>query len=107
MDRYHSKSKPQHESPFDRSEEAKLQALRLRELQKEHEEEYRRNKPRRILRRKQVCERLGIGRTALDQNYIRTGKLKKIPLGLRAVGFSEEAVDRLIAELIAESEGGA
>ena len=43
--------------------------------------------PRRILRMAEVRQRLGgLGQTAMEQNYFKTGRLKKIKFGRRAVG---------------------
>jgi predicted DNA-binding transcriptional regulator AlpA len=55
----------------------------------------------RILRKRQVLELIPIGQTKLEEDFIKTGRLKKIPLGERAIGFAEENVQSVIAELIA------
>jgi predicted DNA-binding transcriptional regulator AlpA len=60
--------------------------------------------PRRILRLAEVRQRIGVGRTMLDEEYIKTGKLKLIKLGKRAVGVLESNVEEVIDELLAESE---
>jgi predicted DNA-binding transcriptional regulator AlpA len=59
--------------------------------------------PRRILRLAEVRKRLSIGRTMLDEKYIKTGRLKLIKLGKRAVGVLESNVEEVIDELLAES----
>jgi predicted DNA-binding transcriptional regulator AlpA len=58
----------------------------------------------RLLRRPAVLAKIPIGRTALEQRYILTGKLKKIQLGPRSVAFTESNVDAVVAEIIAESD---
>ncbi len=58
----------------------------------------------RLLRLPAVLERVPIGKTALHERYIRTGKLKKINLGRRSVAFAESNVDQIVAEIIAGSD---
>jgi predicted DNA-binding transcriptional regulator AlpA len=55
----------------------------------------------RILRKRQVCEYIPVGETKLEEEFIKTGRLKKIPLGERAYGFAEDNVQEVIRELIA------
>jgi predicted DNA-binding transcriptional regulator AlpA len=57
----------------------------------------------RLLRRRAVLAKIPIGKTALEERYIKTGKLKKIQLGPRSVAFAESNVDEIVAEIIAES----
>ena len=55
----------------------------------------------RILRVPHALARLGVGRTSFDKHFIKTGKLRKIRICGRAVGFEEAAVNAVIAERIA------
>jgi predicted DNA-binding transcriptional regulator AlpA len=54
---------------------------------------------KRILRKREVLERLGIRKTSLYQNFIKTGRLRFVKIGARAVGVIEDEVDALIEEL--------
>lgn len=56
--------------------------------------------PRRILRLAEVRKRIPIGRTKLDEDFIKTGRLKLIKLGKRAVGVLESNVEQVIDELL-------
>jgi len=58
----------------------------------------------RLLRLPAVLARVPIGKTALHERFIKTGKLKKIYLGQRSVAFTESNVDVIVAEIIAESD---
>jgi hypothetical protein len=57
-----------------------------------------------MLRIGEICRRLGCQKSALYQNYIRSGRLKMYPLGVRTVGALEADVERLVAEIVS---GGA
>jgi predicted DNA-binding transcriptional regulator AlpA len=57
----------------------------------------------RLLRRPAVLAKIPICKTALEERYIKTGKLKKIQLGPRSVAFAESNVDEIVAEIIAKS----
>jgi predicted DNA-binding transcriptional regulator AlpA len=56
---------------------------------------------KRLLRLREVCQRLGISKSTLYKRYIRPGKLKLYPLGARNVVAVESDVDRLVAEITA------
>lgn len=56
------------------------------------------------LRKRDVLELIPVGKTKLQQDFIRTGRLKKIPLDERAFGFAEDNVEQVIAELIAAAD---
>jgi YD repeat-containing protein len=55
-----------------------------------------------MLRIGEICRALGCQKSALYQNYIRTGRLKMYPLGTRTVGALEADVERLVAEIVAK-----
>ena len=59
---------------------------------------------KRILRKREVLERLGVRQTALHENFIKTGRLRFVKLGARAVGAIEDEVDALIEELRQERD---
>lgn len=59
---------------------------------------------KRILREPEVLNRLGIGRTKFDADYIKTGRARWVRLGLRAKGMPEHEVEALIDEAIAERD---
>ena len=45
---------------------------------------------KRILRKREVLERLGIGKTAFHESFIKTGRLRFVKIGPRAVGVIED-----------------
>jgi predicted DNA-binding transcriptional regulator AlpA len=57
---------------------------------------------RRLLREKEVLQRLAVGRTTLDEDFIKTGRLKWVRIGPRIKAAVEDEVDTLIEEIIAE-----
>lgn len=63
-------------------------------------------KPRakKILRPKEAQKKLGVGRTKFWNDFVNTGRLRKIRLGPRAIGFLESNVDQVIDQLVAESD---
>jgi predicted DNA-binding transcriptional regulator AlpA len=54
---------------------------------------------KRILRKREVLDRLGIRKTALHENFIKTGRLRFVQIGARAVGVIEDELDALIETL--------
>ena len=50
----------------------------------------------RVLRKAEVLERLGICKTTLYESFIKTGKLRFVKIGARAVGVIEDELDALI-----------
>ncbi len=59
-----------------------------------------------ILRFKQIREKLGLGRTAL-YHMDRTGELRAVKLTPGTVGWLEEEVDAWLAKKLASRDGGA
>jgi predicted DNA-binding transcriptional regulator AlpA len=59
---------------------------------------------KRVLRKREVLERLGIRKTALYENFIKTGRLRFVKIGARAVGVIEDELDALIEELRRERD---
>ena len=59
---------------------------------------------KRILRKNEVLERLGIRKTTLHANFIKTGRLRFVKIGARAVGVIEDELDSLIEELRRERD---
>ena len=59
---------------------------------------------KRILRKREVLERLGIRKTALHESFIKTGRLRLVKIGARAVGIIEDELDALIEELRCERD---
>jgi hypothetical protein len=58
-----------------------------------------------LLRSDAAREQLGnIGETKFRDEYVKTGRLKPIPLGKRAFGFLDTDIDRLIEELAIEAK---
>jgi hypothetical protein len=45
---------------------------------------------KRILRKNEVLERLGIRKTSLYDSFIKTGRLRFVKIGARAVGIIED-----------------
>jgi predicted DNA-binding transcriptional regulator AlpA len=59
---------------------------------------------KRVLRKREVLERLGIRKTTLYESFIKTGKLRLVKIGARAVGVIEDELDALIEELRRERD---
>jgi predicted DNA-binding transcriptional regulator AlpA len=59
---------------------------------------------KRVLRKREVLERLGIRKTTLYENFIKTGRLRFVKIGARAVGVIEDELDALIEELRRERD---
>jgi predicted DNA-binding transcriptional regulator AlpA len=59
---------------------------------------------KRILRKREVLERLGIRKTTLYETFIKTGRLRFVKIGARAVGIIEDELDALIEELRRERD---
>ena len=59
---------------------------------------------KRILRKNEVLERLGIRKTSLYDSFIKTGRLRFVKIGARAVGIIEDELDALIEELRRERD---
>jgi predicted DNA-binding transcriptional regulator AlpA len=59
---------------------------------------------KRVLRKREVLERLGIRKTTLYESFIKTGKLRLVKIGPRAVGVIEDELDALIEELRRERD---
>ena len=55
---------------------------------------------KRVLRKREVLERLGIRKTTLYESFIKTGRLRFVKIGARAVGVIEDELDVLIREFI-------
>ena len=56
---------------------------------------------RRLIRPKEAWQRLGIGKTKFDQDFIQTGRLRFVQIGPRSVGVVEHELDAVIDEMIA------
>ena len=59
---------------------------------------------KRVLRKREVLERLGIRKTTLYESFIKTGRLRFVKIGARAVGVIEDELDVLIEELRRERD---
>jgi predicted DNA-binding transcriptional regulator AlpA len=59
---------------------------------------------KRILRKGEVLERLGIRKTTLHESFIKTGRLRLVKIGARAVGVIEDELDALIEEMRRERD---
>jgi prophage regulatory protein len=57
----------------------------------------------RILRLKEVCKVTGLGRSCIYQLQAEKRFLRRIKIGLRAVGWLENEVQKWLADRIAES----
>jgi predicted DNA-binding transcriptional regulator AlpA len=58
----------------------------------------------RIVRKNEVLKRLGIRKTTLHETFIKTGRLRFVKIGVRAVGIIEDELDALIEELRRERD---
>jgi len=59
--------------------------------------------PPRILRLKEVCKVTGLGRSCIYQLQAEKRFPRRIKIGLRAVGWLEEEVQKWLADRIADS----
>jgi excisionase family DNA binding protein len=59
---------------------------------------------KRVLRKREVLERLGIRKTTFYKHFIKTGRLRFVKIGARAVGIMEDELDALIEELRRERD---
>ena len=59
---------------------------------------------KRIVRKNEVLKRLGIRRTTFYETFIKTGRLRFVKIGVRAVGIIEDELDALIEELRRERD---
>ena len=59
---------------------------------------------KRILRKRELLERLGIRKTAFYDLFVATGKLRPVNIGTRAVGYLEDEVDELIEDMRRERD---
>ena len=60
------------------------------------------NAASRIVRLPEARRRLGnIGRTAFAQNFLATGRLRKVKITKRCVGVMEDDLERVISEIAA------
>ena len=51
-----------------------------------------------------MLKRLGIRKTSLYESFIKTGRLRFVKIGVRAVGIIEDELDALIEELRRERD---
>jgi hypothetical protein len=61
----------------------------------------------RLLRKKVARAMLGIGQTKFNADYIKTGRIRTVPISERIVCVVGEDIDTVIAEKIAERETAA
>lgn len=59
---------------------------------------------RRLVREPEVLRRLAIGKTKLDEDFVKTGKLRWVRLGKRAKAAVEDELDQLVDDLIAQRD---
>ena len=55
---------------------------------------------KRLLKPRQILEKIPVGKTVLYQEFVSTGRIKLVRIGKRTVVAREEHVDRLIDELV-------
>ena len=55
---------------------------------------------RRLIREPQVLERVGVGRTKFDEDYVKTGRVEWVRIGKRIKALPEDEVDKLVDEII-------
>jgi len=56
----------------------------------------------RIAREREALRRLSVGHTKFREDFVP--RLERVQLGPRSVGYTETSINRLIKELIAETE---
>jgi predicted DNA-binding transcriptional regulator AlpA len=61
-------------------------------------------KPKRILRPREAWERLGIKRQKFYEDFVATGRVNLLHIGARARGVLEADIDRIIDEMVQDSE---
>jgi hypothetical protein len=59
---------------------------------------------KRILKPREIYQRLSIGKTKFHEDFVATGKVRWINLGERSKGLTEEEVDRLVDEVARNRE---
>ena len=57
-----------------------------------------------LVRLKDAWRQLACGKTTFNEKYVKTGRLKLVPIGLRTVAVTQAQLDAVIAEEIAASE---
>lgn len=65
------------------------------------------NRGRRLVRLKAARSRLGVGKTKFKEKFVKTGRLRLVPLGKHSLAVDEEQLDAVIGEVIAEGEASA
>ena len=60
---------------------------------------------RTLLRERQVLQRVGVGRTKFEEDFVQTGRVQWVRIGPRMKALPEDEVDRLVDELIEEGRG--
>jgi predicted DNA-binding transcriptional regulator AlpA len=78
--------------------------LRRDRQRKEAKREERAARSMRLLRPKQICEKLGVGKTKFWEDFVGTGRIKLVDVGPNAKACPEYEVDDVIAEIIAERD---
>jgi predicted DNA-binding transcriptional regulator AlpA len=63
-----------------------------------------RRRGRRMLRPKEIWQRLGCGHTKFYKDYVATGRVRLVELGPNSVGAPEDEIDDLIDEIVAEHD---
>lgn len=57
---------------------------------------------RSLIREPQVLERVGMGRTKFDEDYVQTGRVKWVRIGARIKALPDDELDTLVEEIIEE-----
>jgi hypothetical protein len=71
-----------------------------RDRQRKQQKKESRDRRRQLIRWKRLLEILPYGETEIRERFLATGKLRRVPLGPRAVGFVEDEAWALVDELI-------
>ena len=56
----------------------------------------------RLLRKSEARARLGVGKTKFEEDFVKPGRVRTVPISERIEGVVEEELDALIEEIIAE-----
>jgi predicted DNA-binding transcriptional regulator AlpA len=62
--------------------------------------------PRRIIRPKEAQRRLGVGHSKFYEDFVNTGRLRRVRLGPKSVGVIEDELDAFIDQLIDARDAG-
>ena len=64
------------------------------------------SKRKSIVRLPGILQRLGVSRTTFYDNFVKTGRIRLVHIGARAVGVVDTELDAVVDDVIAERDTG-